>query len=80
MTSKPRRIELEDQKEQFQCPRCNAEVVKSNLNSHMEKADGLQKFNQLIERSLRPDMVSSSTEKLDKSGQVDNSTLDLALQ
>ena len=33
------------------------EVVKSDLNSHMEKAHGLQKFNQLMERSLRPDMV-----------------------
>ena len=50
----------------FQCPRCDAEVVKSDLNSHMEKAHGLQKFNQLIKRSLRPDMVSSSTEKVGK--------------
>ena len=34
--------------------------------SHMEKAHGLQKFNQLIKRSFRPDMVSSTSEKVGK--------------
>jgi len=56
-----KRIEIK-----IQCPRCDAEMAKSDLNSHMEKAHGLQKFNQLIKRSFRPDMVSSTSEKVGK--------------
>merc|ERR1711974_364539 len=56
-----KRIEIK-----IQCPRCDAEMSKSDLNSHMEKAHGLQKFNQLIKRCFRPDMVSSTSDKVGK--------------
>jgi len=44
-----KRIELK-----IQCPRCNAEMSKSDLNPHMEKEHGLTNFNQLMKRSFIP--------------------------
>merc|ERR1711973_747772 len=38
----------------IQCPRCNAEIHKSSLNSHMEQAHKVKKFNQLLKRSFQP--------------------------
>jgi len=44
-----KRIELK-----IQCPRCNIEMSKSDLNPHMEKEHGLTNFNQLMKRSFIP--------------------------
>jgi len=38
----------------IQCPRCNAEIHKSSLNSHMEQVHKVKKFNQLLKRSFQP--------------------------
>merc|ERR1712083_672308 len=50
------------------CPRCDAEVTKSNLNSHMAQVHGLKKFNQLMKRSFLPqsDCQPSSSKNVDR--------------
>jgi len=44
-----KRIELK-----IQCPRCNTEMSKSDLNPHMDKEHGLKNFNQLMKKSFIP--------------------------
>merc|ERR1711962_1786177 len=38
----------------IRCPRWNAEIHKSSLNSHMEQVHKVKKFNQLLKRSFQP--------------------------
>merc|ERR1712156_809916 len=53
----------------IQCPRCNAEIHKSSLNSHMEQVHKVKKFNQLLKRSFQPSAsrnVPSSSQNIPK--------------
>ena len=40
-----------DSKIQINCPRCNEELPKTKLNSHMEQKHDVKKFDQLLKRS-----------------------------
>jgi len=44
-----KRIELK-----IQCPRCNIEMSKSDLNPHMDKEHGVKNFNQLMKKNFIP--------------------------
>ena len=46
-----------------QCPRCNDEMSKSDLNRHMEAKHGVENFDQMLKRSFKPPI---STENLAK--------------
>jgi len=37
--------------QKMECPRCNEEVSKSNMNVHMDQKHGVKKFDQLLKRS-----------------------------
>jgi len=45
----------------IQCPRCDDEVTKANLNGHMEQKHELKKFSQLMQRSFKPGLPGTST-------------------
>jgi len=64
------------------CPRCDAEVTKSNLNSHMAQVHGLKKFNQLMKRSFQPqpDCQPSSSKNVERKVRKRKAdTLDLSI-
>merc|ERR1711973_528109 len=50
----------------IQCPRCNAEIHKSSLNSHMEQVHKVKKFNQLLKRSFQPSASQNIPTKIAK--------------
>jgi len=63
-----KRIEMK-----IQCPRCNTEMAKSNLNPHMEKEHGLKNFNKLVKNSFIPSNSKGVTSS--NSGSVTKKTI-----
>merc|ERR1711953_745089 len=50
----------------IRCPRYNAEIHKSSLNSHMEQVHKVKKFNQLLKRSFQPSSSQNIPTKIAK--------------
>jgi len=48
----------------IQCPRCNTEMSKSNLNPHMDQVHSLKKFDQLVKRSFQPSTSGDVPKKI----------------
>ena len=44
----------QNQSEWIQCPRCNDEMSKSDLNSHMGAKHEVENFDQMLKRSFKP--------------------------
>ena len=61
----------------IQCPRCNEEVPKSSMNSHMDQKHGVKNFNQILKRSFQPEPDTSGNfaKKMAKV-EVDSADLD----
>ena len=53
----------QDQSEWVQCPRCNDEMSKSDLNSHMEAKHGVENFDQMLKRSFKPNISTGNLAK-----------------
>jgi len=60
-----------------QCPRCDEEVPKSGMNSHMNQKHGVKNFNELLKRSFQPESNTSenSSTKMPKNT-LDNDEAD----
>jgi len=53
----------QNQSQLVQCPRCNDEMSKSDLNSHMEAKHGVENFDQMMKRSFKPPISTENVAK-----------------
>jgi uncharacterized C2H2 Zn-finger protein len=53
----------QNQSQLVQCPRCNDEMFKSDLNSHMETKHGVENFDQMMKRSFKPPITPENLAK-----------------
>ena len=53
----------QNQSQLVQCPRCNDEMFKSDLNSHMEAKHGVENFDQMMKRSFKPPITPENLAK-----------------